>query len=69
LRPIQASDVESFSADENDKDLATYHYEVDDDEEGIFVNGFENIELVVKATVAVQGVSIKHPHLSVIVLT
>ena len=50
---VEALDGEGFAADEDDEDLEGDHDDVDANEEVVVLDTLEDVELVVKAAVAV----------------
>ena len=52
----EGHDLEGLAADKDDEDLAADHDDVDDDEEVVFGDAFEDVETIVKTAVAVRGV-------------
>lgn len=50
---MQLSDLERFSADKDDEDLASNHDDVDDDEENVAVKTLEDVQLVIEASITV----------------
>lgn len=60
LDAVDASDLKGLAADEDNHDLPRDHDDVDDDEEGVAVNAFEDVAVVVE-TATVEFVEDLHP--------